>query len=760
MQFDGAWTIYLPQGASAPSASQFPTLTNGSIAIVPSVDGSTKSSGIDTSTTVMGSTSGFSRPTFQFARIRASLGSVELDQRMGVTGQRSLALNMQTAVFTLNAQDSVTGCTVRHDLRALLQYPGMVLHSTTVTVPASGGLTSMTLKLLHEVRSPSAGRFRGETIAVGSGGFGGSQFVMSAVNKESACVSVYLPETPLSSAAAYNEMAAAAAPKAWAVLPMNNTSTPGVPTVFTTHVLTVVAPLESSSVTAALKRRLLGILSSASTPALVAQSLITGHEAAWASKWNTYVDVPTGASPYVKWALRYAFYNLHSCLRSAGNPTFVDLAGTTLGSAMKGDDFLVNAMLFVSPGAARALLEEKWRILPMARQVAIGDGLDGARFPYAREPSPLDDYGADDEDDPYPNDPWLDDPASAAWQATPIAIRVYGTLATAVDAWNYFRVSKDIDWLTDRGWDLIRAAADLVCSLAAPMVQPTIPMVLPQAPAIPATGSTCVGVVGMDVNRIPSTGPAAVIAAAVAVMRATVEASYALGYKSPNVPLWNAIRYGLLLKTTSGVVASDATTSGTGPLIIPEPLVALMEPLASLSSSLTNTTPFGNNVNYWTNSANRSTNATPRDVAIGDLVSLQALAKLCQSASSYSSAFSTALDSALSSHGDMGAGFGNLRPAGGPSAAPNDLTLSALLVLTFVQGLGGASVMGGYSANQLSYSPLGMGATASAVLPAAWERLVMYGLGPQQIDIVQLNGSSASGPGSDSFVPWSVNYFV
>jgi hypothetical protein len=553
--------------------------------------------------------------------------------------------------------------------------------------------------------------------------------------------------------------------------------------------------------TAALKRRLLGILASASTPTLVAQSLISGHVAAWASKWTTYVDVPTGASSSVAWALRYAFYNLHSCLRSTGNPAFVDLAGTTLGSVGRGDDFLVNALLFASPGAARALLEEKWRILPVARQVAIGDGLEGARFPYAREPSSMDDDDREGDDDFYPEennqdawnqslsavpplgsgddpqdgssafagdggDPWLDGPsASTAWQTTPIAIRVYGTLMAAVDAWNYFRVTKDVDWLADRGWVIIRAAADLVCSMVAPMVYPSTPVILSQTPAIPAAGSTCVGVVGMDVSRTPTTNPAAVVAAAVAVMRATVEASYALGYNSPHVPLWNAIRYGLILSTATGggnsIVASDATTNGLGPLAIPEPLVALTEPLASLSSSLTNTTLFANNVNYWTDASNRytttGTNASPRDVAIGDLVSLQAIAKLSQSTISYAATFSTALTSALASHGDMTTGFGNLRPAGGPSAAPNDLTLSALLILAFVQGLGGATVLGGYTSGQLTYSPLGVGTSASAVLPTSWERLVLYGIGPQQIDVVLLNGSVGATGGTGSFVPWTVN---
>lgn len=809
MQFDGSWTSYLPYGSSAPSAAQFPVLTNGSIAVVPSVDTSSpKSAGVDTSVSVMGSASGFSRSTFQFARVRASVGGVELNQQLGVVGSSSLALNMQTGVFTLNATDSGTGCTVKHELRALMQFPGMVLHTVTVVVPASVGSSTVSLKLMHEVRAPTSNTgktyFSGDTIYVSPSS---SQFVLAASNDCSACVSMYLPQTSLSSAAAYNETSTGGR-KAWAVLPISQTSTSGVATTFVTHVLTAVSPVEggygsTASITAAMKRRLLGILASATTTTMVAQSLISGHTSAWAARWATYVDIPTGATSSTLWALRYAFYNLHSCVRHSGPPAFVDLAGTTLGSAARGDDFLVNALLFVSPGAAKTLLEERWRILPIARQIALGDGLDGARFPYAREPSSLDDDDQIETDDSYSGqnnqsswnqaanavppvgdgddpqdgsstyatdggDPWLDGPsAGSAWQTTPVAIRVYGTLMTAVDAWNYFRVSKDVDWLADRGWVILKAAADLVCSMAAPLVQPTTPTILSQTPSIPLSGSTCVGVVGMDVSRSPATNPAAVVAAAVAVLRGAVEASYALGYSAPQVSLWNAVRYGLVLTTVSAsgmqIVASDASTSGLGPLAIPEPLIALMEPLASLSSSLTNTTTLLNNAVYWTNASNRymtaGSNASPRDVAIGDLVSLQAIARLSQSTSSYAATFLSSLNSILTSHVDL-SGFGNIRPAGGPTAAPNDLGMSALFVLAFLQGLGGGTVSGGYTSGQLTYAPLGITTSASAVLPSGWERLVFYGIGPQQVDAVLLNGSTGASGGTGTFVPWSVNNFV
>ena len=119
----------------------------------------------------------------------------------------------------------------------------------------------------------------------------------------------------------------------------------------------------------------------------------------------------------------------------------------------------------------------------------------------------------------------------------------------------------------------------------------------------------------------------------------------------------------------------------------------------------------------------------------------------------------TSLETVLSTHVDL-AGFGNIRPAQGPTAAANDLGLSALFVLTFLQGLGGSVVSGGYSSGQLVYAPLGIATAAGAVLPSGWERLVLYGIGPQQIDTVLLNGSIGASGGVGTFVPWSANSFV
>jgi hypothetical protein len=106
-----------------------------------------------------------------------------------------------------------------------------------------------------------------------------------------------------------------------------------------------------------------------------------------------------------------------------------------------------------------------------------------------------------------------------------------------------------------------------------------------------------------------------------------------------------------------------------------------------------------------------------------------------------------------------GGGWGNLRPADGPSAAPNDLGLSAQLLLAFLQGLCGLHVQGGVTQAQYVYTTLGIGTATSTTLPAAWDKVAVRGIGPNLEDIVLLNnGGNGSAPSQAvSYTTWGVS---
>ena len=70
---------------------------------------------------------------------------------------------------------------------------------------------------------------------------------------------------------------------------------------------------------------------------------------------------------------------------------------------------------------------------------------------------------------------------------------------------------------------------------------------------------------------------------------------------------------------------------------------------------------------------------------------------------------------------------------------PNAPELSALLLLAFLHGLAGVVVQGGIGENGETYASMGINLSTSSVLPAAWNRLEMRGIGPKRVDAVLFN---------------------
>ena len=68
-------------------------------------------------------------------------------------------------------------------------------------------------------------------------------------------------------------------------------------------------------------------------------------------------------------------------------------------------------------------------------------------------------------------------------------------------------------------------------------------------------------------------------------------------------------------------------------------------------------------------------------------------------------------------------------------------------------------VQGGYTQARYLYASLGINARTNAVLPRAWERLTLSGLGAAQgTDLVMLNVASETAPASGSQLsPWRHN---
>lgn len=712
---------------SSPGA--YPLLSSGALCVQPIVDPA--SGALDVSATFLASG--------PFGTIDSVKTAISTD--LSVAGRQvatGLEFDMRTATLTLTrtAGEGGDGLRVVHALRVLQQAPHVIMQTIDVSTLSSEPLSEI-IRLEHEMRGSgddAALEFSGVLSANG-----GVQTYMSlAVGDRCACAAGF------------------ALPEALTLLDLPEHSEPGVSGggKRRAHSTLLLQPDgEASSVRivlytsthgpnkAALAKR--GVMSAV---AVDAAAHLARHQALWAAKWETAVDVPFGASDRLRSALAYAAYNLHARAHAFGalsNPA---------GALGRDDDFIVPALMFVAPDAARALLDG--RAAPaeraMAEEGAELYALDGVRYPYGpleRRQAALVGGGSSSSF-----------PASAS-DAPLVAvhgvIRLHATYMVAVNAWNYYRVTGDKEWLSATGYGLIGGAANAIASLA----------------ATDDGGATyrLEGAVALtDTSTVSATDlrdTVLVTAGCIAALKAACEAAYALGYRPER--RWLDVRFGLNLPTLSAdkagaplsaplplarylgddlaaelATAAAATAGGyrVAQQAPEEVLLALAEPLGTLVEADLGFNVLANivrNYDLWGKDPDVadglmvSSGTTAPGEAVRKLVRLLSMAQAMQVDATLTAAFLADLEAFLDAHSDLGAGgFGNLsRRGGGGSAWANDAELSALLLLVFVCGIGGGMVQGGYGESGLEYATLGVSLGTSAVMPAAWERLVITGVG-------------------------------
>jgi len=198
------------------------------------------------------------------------------------------------------------------------------------------------------------------------------------------------------------------------------------------------------------------------------------------------------------------------------------LAAANAGPASLGLDadlHVVPALLLLRPESARPFLDARVAALPAAREAARERGFAGALF--------------------LP--PELANPFADAQAPLPL----YRTGLVARAAWDYFRATRDVGWLRDAGYLLLRDAADLFASATRCAPPPlTVPRVLTQ-------------------NNATSDDDAFTNACAFVALRNALEASYELGFAGK--PAWQA-----LVDAEDGfgtpVLLAGAATTWTWPL--------------------------------------------------------------------------------------------------------------------------------------------------------------------------------------------------
>ncbi|WP_430816101.1 glycosyl hydrolase family 95 catalytic domain-containing protein [Carboxylicivirga sp. RSCT41] len=172
-----------------------------------------------------------------------------------------------------------------------------------------------------------------------------------------------------------------------------------------------------------------------------AHKLIARHKQEWAKLWESDIIIEGDIDSQLD--VRFALYNLYSYQRAD-----TDLSISPMGLSAPGynghvfwdsEIWMYPPLLLLQPEMGQAMMNYRINRLDKARQKARNYGFKGAMYPWES-----DDSGEE---------------ATPTWCLT-------GTFEQHISAdvgialWNYYRLTRDLEWLKNRAWPVLRSIAE------------------------------------------------------------------------------------------------------------------------------------------------------------------------------------------------------------------------------------------------------------------------------------------------------------
>ncbi|MCX7638026.1 MAG: glycoside hydrolase family 65 protein [Cyclobacteriaceae bacterium] len=173
--------------------------------------------------------------------------------------------------------------------------------------------------------------------------------------------------------------------------------------------------------------------------------LLQQHVSEWEKLWKS--DIVIVGDDRVQRDVRFALYHLYSFARegTAYSLSPMGLSGLGYNGHVFWDTelWMYPPLLVLQPRIARSLLEYRYQRLEAARQNAFAHGYRGAMFPW--------ESSADGSED------------TPVWALTgPFQHHITGCVGWAF--WKYYQVTRDKQWLRDRGYPVLKEVADFWAS--------------------------------------------------------------------------------------------------------------------------------------------------------------------------------------------------------------------------------------------------------------------------------------------------------
>ena len=169
--------------------------------------------------------------------------------------------------------------------------------------------------------------------------------------------------------------------------------------------------------------------------------MIARHEQLWDELWQG--DIIIEGDQEAQKTVRSALFHLYGSLRegvSASIPPF-GMSCREYGGHIFWDSeiWMYPPMLFLSGGIARSMVDYRTDRLPAARRRAATYGYKGAMFPWE-------------------SDAWGEE--ACPTNALTGSFEHHISACVAIGVWNYYRMTRDLDWLKTKGWPLLHDVAD------------------------------------------------------------------------------------------------------------------------------------------------------------------------------------------------------------------------------------------------------------------------------------------------------------